>query len=287
MVVLQQRGGASGELEAVLAVASRVAAARGIDLLRYQPDSVARGIMARLRTLELDGPTYAQRLGDEPDELARLLAAIAVPTTEFFRDPEVFEALTHTVLPRSVASWTGQRLLRAWVIGSSSGEEAWSLAMLLDGATADLGLEYSVLATDIDPQQVERARTATYPGDRVAQIPQHHRCKHLQVRGSEFSMSEALQRRVVFAAHDVVGNQALPRAAVMASFHLVSLRNVLIYFGSSLQQRALRRVAAVLQPAGVLVLGLVERIPRELEALFEVFPGTPGELGIYRRRAAE
>lgn len=283
---MREPGVSSGELAELLAVAGRAAAARGIDLLGYQVESLERGLNTRLSALELDPARYAQRLSDDPHEVAWLLGAVAVPTTEFFRDKEVFEVLADHVLPQSLASWAGQRLLRAWVVGSASGEEAWSLAMLLGRATTDLGVDFSVLATDIDARQVERARGAAYSIQQVGQIPRALLRKYVHVRERELAIDEGLQRRVAFATHDVVGAQALPREAIMATFHVVTLRNVLIYFGSALQQRALRRVAAVLRPGGVLVLGLVERIPRELEPWFEVFPGTPARLGIYRRRGA-
>lgn len=229
----------------------------GVDLRDYRADGLDGGLRRRMaETASADVAAYVARLGQDADEAERLLEAVLVQATSFFRDEAVFDALRDVVAP---ALRRGSGPLRAWVIGCATGEEAWSLASVLHDVC---GPAFSVLATDLSAAAVARAREGSYPGR---------------------SIPDALRARVTFARHDITGPRLAPSEAIVARFDLVLLRNVLIYFRTSLQERVIHRVAGVLPAGGALVLGPVERVPRSDARRFDPWPGLDEGARVYRR----
>lgn len=269
-------------LEALARVRDELA----IDLGEYREENVTHALQSRLAALGVDGGSYLARLRIDRSELDRLVAAVCSPTTEFFRDAEVFAALRTQIVPALVRQTSPGGRLRAWSVGASSGEEAWSIAMLLHEAAQQSGAgQFGVLGTDINEDSLRRAREAHYSSEQLGQLPADLRAAYLQTTAGDYDVSPHLRNHVEFAVHDVTSSQALPRSAVLASFQLVLLRNVLIYFGERWQNRAIQRVAAVLDRGGVLVLGRVERIPAAYVNVFEAYPGLSPTLHIFRKRA--
>jgi chemotaxis methyl-accepting protein methylase len=268
------------------AVLEQVAQRHGVDLRDYRRDTLERGVQARMRLVgETDAGRYCAGLGGRAgeEELGRLLEALVVPCTSFFRDPPVWEALAHTVLPAVIWRHIERRPLRAWCVGAASGEEAWSLAMLLaDLCNRPVGPSWELYATDLDRRALAAAEAGEYPADSAAGVPAHLREDHLVFDGDRVRMSPGLRPRVRFSYHDLFGTPLAPREAVIASFDLVMVRNVLIYFERRLQEQALRRLAAMLQPGGALVLGPVETLPGALSDQLRGFPGMAPELRIYQ-----
>lgn len=227
-----------------------VNARRGIDLQGYRSETLKRGIERRLEATGADARAYRERIGHDDVELDALVSVLLVGVTEMFRDEGVWEALRSVVLPSLLAA---HPLLRGWSIGCATGEEAWSLATVLDG----MGAPFDLLATDIDALSLDSARAR------------------------QGAIAERVRERVRFARHDIAGPVLAPPEAVVASFQVVLLRNVLIYFSRPLQARVLARVASVLVPGGALVLGQVEDAA---SPLLEPWPGLDAALKIYRRR---
>lgn len=255
---------------------------RGLDLRDYRPGALASGARARFAATGTGDPeAYVRLLQQRPDELDRLLEAMLVPYTGFFRDPDVFEALANTVLPELCRTRTGGAF-RAWSVGTATGEEAWSLALLLHQTLPEpLRGTFSVLGTDREPGNLATATVGSYPS--IAAIPEAFR-PGVEARGGRHVLGPALRERVTFAAHDLVGLRLAPPEAVVATFDLVLVRNVLIYFTRRLQEKALNRLEAVLDPGGVLVLGQTETLPLPLQDRFTTYPGTDPRLRIYRYR---
>jgi two-component system CheB/CheR fusion protein len=198
------------------------------------------------------------------------------------------------VLPRlfdlvSAADCTaGARPLRVWAVGVATGEEAWSVAMLLaEAAGPGPAGRFEVLASDVDDSSLAVARHGRYPERAVAAIPSPLRARYLEAAGAAWDVAGALRPYVRFAEHDLVGRVLAPREAVVASFALVLVRNVLIYFDRRLQHKALERLAAVLEPGGALVLGDAETLPAAFVGRFAPFPGVDRRLRIYRRTEDE
>ncbi|MEW5847989.1 MAG: protein-glutamate O-methyltransferase CheR [Myxococcota bacterium] len=266
-------------------VLRHLAEEHGVDLREYRPATIQRRMELRYAaTGARHAGEYLRRLRADAAETARLLSCLLIPVTSFFRDPAVFQALRATVLPELVARAGPRRLVRAWVVGCATGEEAWSLAMLLTEACAHARAPgFHVLATDLDANVLATARAGRYPA--LSGLPDEERARHFRPLPGGFEVAEALRSRVQFAQHDVLGHALAPQQAIIASFDLVMCRNVLIYFAPRLQQKALERMAAVMEPRGALVLGLAESVKRGTERLVRPHPAVDPGLKIFQRVA--
>jgi chemotaxis methyl-accepting protein methylase len=142
---------------------------------------------------------------------------------------------------------------------------------------------FEVLASDIDGSSLEVARHGHYPAEAAAAIPAGLRARFVEHAGRWCRITGELRHHVRFAQHDLMGRVLSPREAVVASFALVLVRNVLIYFDRRLQDKALDRLAAVLEPGGALVLGDAESLPPTFADRFSPFPDVDRRLRIYRR----
>lgn len=261
-------------------IVAALATARGVDLRDYRPQSLARGIAARLAaTGAVDAERYAAQLAGDADEASRLLEAIVVPATAFFRDDAVFEALRRTVIPGLVRSQ--RELVRVWTIGVATGEEAWSIAMLLAEACEAVGRRWELFGTDLEPSALAHAERGEYDDGSLASVPADLRARFMD--GGR--VGPALRAHVEFEAHNLLGSRRAPTRSVVAAFHLVCLRNVLIYFDRRLQEKALERVETTLAGGGVLVLGPVEILPVALETKLRAYPGLDPTLRVYSRRS--
>jgi chemotaxis methyl-accepting protein methylase len=273
-----------GLLEPILA---EVARQRGIDFHDYRQDSLLRGVRARMAERgAADLEDYRRSLEDEA-EVSRLIEAMVVPWSRFFRDPLVFEALAERVLPSLVFNHLERRPLRAWCVGAATGEEAWTMAMLLaEACDTPGGPSWELMATDIDRRTLAAAEAGNYPLVSVESVPGRYASRHLVVEGARVQVAPALRSRVRFVFHDLLGPTLAPAAAIVAAFDLVLVRNVLIYFDRRLQEKALARLAAMLPSGGALVLGEVETLPDRVATGFEPFPGVDPALRIFVSRGS-
>lgn len=219
------------------------------------------------------------RLLHEPAFFASLLDYLTVQVSEMFRDPSYFRALRENVVPllRTYPS------LKLWVAGCSTGEEAYSLAILLQ--EEDLLERSLIYATDINPRALEQAEAGIYPIDRIAGFTENHRRS-----GGRASLSgyyTAAYDRAVFdkslRQHIVFSDHSLATDSVFAEMHLISCRNVLIYFTRDLQDRAVGLFREALCRKGFLGIGSKEslRFSREADAFDAVLPAER----IYQKRA--
>lgn len=266
-----------GGLVSILAI---VAEQRGVDFRDYRTETLARGVSARLaatRSTTLND--YRGLLTGDDVECDELIRACLVPFTEFFRDPRGFQSLATVVLPRFSWLRNPRHALRVWSIGAATGEEAWSIAMLLGMGRQVYGYsDFEVVATDLDGALLDFARAGIYPWSAAAGVPEPLRSRFVERKGASAVLGSDLRTRVHFVRHDVVGRVLAPTRAVVASFDVILLRNVLIYFDRRLQEKALER------DDGALVLGTVETLPAAVMDLFEVFPDTDPAQRIFRRR---
>jgi len=269
---------ASADLRSIIEVLARQ---RGVDLSDQRPDTLARGVGARLEKTRLDARAYCERIEGDDGEVTRLIDAILVPATTFFRDPPVWEALAAEVLP-ALASGRS-RPLRVWSAGCATGEEAWSIAMLLAEAFPP-PWGFDVTGSDLHESSVETAMAARYPLAAVESIVSGPRvARFLESDGQSVRVVPALRETARFEVHDLMGRALAPRAAVVASFDLVLLRNVLIYFDRRLQEKAIERVAGTIAPRGALVLGPYEMLPGSAALSLRSWPGLPADLHVFRR----
>lgn len=242
------------------ALITKISEERGVPCLGYKPSCLRRRVSVRVRATGAGSfAGYAALLDREPDEWLRLLDALTVNVTGFFRDDAVYRRLRADVLPALAAAHTG--VLRAWSAGCASGEEAWTVAMLL-ADTVGLG-RTSVLATDIDAASLARAAAAVYPEVLTRDIPDALR--HTWWQGTEsLRVTASLQAQVQFRAHNLLC-ETPPNDAL----HLITCRNVIIYFSRPAQEQLFTQFADALVPGGVLVLGKVEMLSGPARRRFE------------------
>lgn len=238
----------------------------GLDLASYKDQCIRRRIAGRIRALGYATfAPYLEWLRTDAREAETLLAALSIHVSQFFRNPSTFRALEERYLPELIerACRSGERKLTLWSAGCAGGEEAYSLALLLaDLAPADFAAR--VLATDISPVALERARRGEFDGGRLAEVPSAVRQRWFQASGNQFRLDDSIRERVEFACHDLLAANPYPRA------DLILCRNVLIYFSREEQEVILQRFADALPPAGILVLGKTETLLGESRRLFQI-----------------
>ncbi|MEL7640764.1 MAG: PAS domain S-box protein [Solidesulfovibrio sp.] len=227
----------------------------GQDLSGYRPSTLGR----RIDKLRLLGGhkhlgAYIDILENNPEERRKLYQSLFIGVTAFFRDPEAFDLLREKVFPELVAGRGDGEALRVWVAGCSTGEEAYSLAMLLDEFLAAGGPELAVkiFATDIDARAVERARKGWYPDKALEALPPSLRERHFVTAGAGGTVRPALRERLVFVHHNLVQDPPF------VHIDLAVCRNLLIYLTRPLQEKALSLLTGCLNPGGYLFLGSAE-----------------------------
>jgi chemotaxis protein methyltransferase CheR len=194
------------------------------------------------------------RTRPSPDHTRRIVEALTTNETSWFRDGDPFTALASTVLPALVAARGPNERLQIWSAACSSGQEPYTIAMLLEDALPNAAARVSITATDLSREMVERTRAGRFSQLEVNRgLPAALLVRHFSRAGTEWEVSPALRRMVTVSECNLAGQ--LPR---MGPFDVVYLRNVLIYFDLPTKQAILRRVRAVMRPDGWLFLGAAE-----------------------------
>jgi len=241
---------------------------RGLDLSHYRLSYVERRLGTRLRALDI--PTYRQYaayLSEHAEEYPRLLDAVTVNVTDFFRDPPVWKIVRDEVLPALLKhkASCGQRVIRAWSAGCATGEEAYSIAMALTAAMGDRADSYmfSVTATDLDPIALRSAETAEYDFAKAEHIPPHDRMRFIDVEDRRFKIRPEIREHVRFRKLNLFVDEP------PLSLDLIMCRNVFIYFSREQQARITGVFHRALARGGYLVLGRTEKMPAEWASSFE------------------
>jgi two-component system CheB/CheR fusion protein len=255
----------------------QVREATGIDFKSYKETTVLRRLQRRLAATgvaTLDG--YIQHLQQHPEEYERLVASVLIKVTEFNRDPDLFNTLFSQVLPELVeAGRVRGNVLRIWSAGCATGEEAYSLAILVAEVLGD-ALEYftvRIFATDLDNAAIDFARHGTYPPSALAGLPADIIARYFTLVNGNYEVHKRIRNMVVFGQHD------LGRRAPFPQIDLCLCRNVLMYFTHELQTRALQLFAFSLRDGGYLVLGKAE----STSPLATYFMPVYQHLKVYRR----
>jgi chemotaxis protein methyltransferase CheR len=231
----------------------------------YLPESkvalVYSRLAKRLRALGLESfHDYCALVGNGDDpkgqqERRQMLAALTTNVTRFFREPHHFEDLARTTLPELVRKARAGGRVRLWSAGCSSGQEPYSLALVLLSALPEAAdLDVRILASDIDPIMVGQGREGLYSEESVEAIPAEMR-RHLVREGASWRMGEAVRRMTAFRELNLM--DAWP---MKGRFQVIFCRNVAIYFDDPTQQRLWERFAEVLEPGGRLYIGHSERV---------------------------
>jgi two-component system CheB/CheR fusion protein len=230
---------------------------RGFDFTGYKPSSLIRRIKKRMQTLRIDTYSdYQDHLQVHPDEFVHLFNTILINVTAFFRDTAAWDYLAGEVIPRILAAKGAAEPIRIWSAGCASGEEPYSLAILMNEA---LGAEayrerVKIYATDVDEEALSRARQASYPDRDVHGVPPDQVEKYFVPTGGQFVFNKELRRSVIFGRHDLIQDAPISR------IDLLVCRNTLMYLNADTQSRILARFHFALNDTGYLYLGKAEML---------------------------
>jgi two-component system CheB/CheR fusion protein len=251
---------ASGEgLEALL---EYLRDERGFDFSGYKRATLGRRINKRMS--EVDAPdyeAYRDHLEANPREFVELFNTILINVTAFFRDREAWEHLRETVVPELLESISEDEPIRVWSAGCASGEEPYSIAIVLLEALGeeDFKRRVKIYATDIDEEALAEARAAVYTGKALEGVPQEYVERYFVESGRDFVFRPDLRRSVIF------GRNELLQDAPISRIDLLVCRNVLMYFTVDAQARILAQLNFALRDRGFLFLGKSEMLVRHSE----------------------
>ncbi len=250
----------------------------GHDFSLYKPTTLNRRIERRMAIHGISKlADYNRFLADNNQEVQLLFRELLIGVTEFFRDPKTWDYLIDTGLPELLSSLPKDRnTLRAWVVGCSTGEEAYSLAIAFTEALEKMEpgreLHLQIFASDISPEAIAQARRGEYPLS-IEETVSRARLKRFFVRRDNYyRIRPSLRDKVLFARHDVILDSPFTR------LDLITCRNLLIYFDVTLQRRILPLFHYSLLPGGLLLLGNSETIGR----LSHLFTPLKPKIRLYR-----
>lgn len=248
-------------------IAAMAKTAYGLHLDPAKKSLVYSRLARRVRSRGLSSfADYCRLLqGDAGEERERMLSALTTNVTQFFREAHHFDFLARTVLPPLVAAARAGGRVRLWSAGCSSGQEPYSLAATVLAACPEAGrLDLRILATDIDPEVLARAREGAYSEDEVAGLPPPRRAALFGAGdGPPCRIRPDLQSLVTFRPLNLVGDWPM-----RGRFDVILCRNVAIYFDAATQARLWSRFAERLPPGGSLFIGHSERLTGPATALF-------------------
>jgi two-component system CheB/CheR fusion protein len=235
---------------------------RGFDFTGYKRASLGRRISKRMQDAKIATfADYRQALEDDPNEFNRLFDTILINVTSFFRDPQAWEFISTEVAPRIVAQRGDGDPIRIWSTGCSTGEEAYTVAMIFANAMGDEAFmtRVKIYATDVDDDALTLGRHATYSEAQVEPVPLEFRERYFEPMNGGYTFRPDVRRSVIFGRHDLVQDPPISRIDFLVS------RNTLMYFDVATQERILANFHFALRDEGFLFLGksevLVARSP--------------------------
>ena len=257
-----------------------IRSATGHDFSHYKPKTIARRIERRLAVHQINKLSdYVLYLQKNPAEIDLLFKNLLIGVTSFFRDPETYDVLTKQILPELLIKKAPDESIRFWVAGCSTGEEAYSLGMILSEAmeSANKHFGIQIFATDIDAAALDTARRGSYPASIGSDVSRERLDRFFIKEPGAFKVKKRLRDMVVFSMQNVAKDPPFSR------LDLVSCRNLMIYLDSTLQQKIISLFHYTLKPGGILVLGTSESIGdhtdyfRSLNSKWKIFECKKGE----------
>ena len=246
----------SDDLARVIAL---LRAQTGKDFSGYKKTTMLRRIERRMGLNELGSlADYGRFLSSDAGEAQLLFQEMLIGVTNFFRDPPVWDQLRDDVIPKLLALRPEGGVLRAWVAGCSTGEEAYSMAIsfleALELVKPDARFSLQIFATDVDPLAIDRARTGLYPPTIVADVGETRFRRFFVEDGDSVRVTKEVREMVIFAVQSVISDPPFTK------LELLSCRNLLIYLEAGLQQRLIPLFSYSLNPGGLLLLGSAEAV---------------------------
>jgi two-component system CheB/CheR fusion protein len=231
----------------------------GHDFSQYKQSTINRRVERRMAVHQIERLNeYVRHLQQTPAEVEALFRDLLIGVTSFFRDPAAFAALKEQVIPRIFADNDAGTAIRVWVPGCSTGEEAYSIAILIQEQMEVLKQRFKVqvFATDIDRRAIEQARSGAYPASIVADISTERLSRFFvpEPDGTTYHVHKSLRDLLVFSEQDVIKDPPFSKLG------LISCRNLLIYMGADLQKKLMPLFHYALNPGGALFLGTSETV---------------------------
>jgi len=255
-----------------------IRSATGHDFSKYKPSTIQRRIERRMAVHQLEKlADYIVLLQKSPSEIKALLKDMLIGVTSFFRDPEAFEILAQQGVAKLMQNKKSGESLRIWVAGCSTGEEAYSLAMVFSEALADLDkrLDVKIFASDIDETAIEIARRGVYPDSIAVDVSKERLKRFFTKDQGAFKVKKQIRDMVIFSPQSIIKDPPFSR------LDLVSCRNLLIYLGPTLQKKIIPLLHYALTAEGILFLGSAETIGE----FTDLFQPLNSKWRIYKRKA--
>lgn len=231
----------------------------GNDFSLYKTNTLVRRVERRIALHQIGGiADYVRFLRSNPQEVDLLFKELLIGVTHFFRDPEVWDYLASAALPALLARFPAGKTLRAWVPACSSGEEAYSLAILfkeaLEAVRPEGRFQLQIYATDLDQEAIEKARKGVYPAHIAAEVTPQRLARYFQEEAGCYRIKKEIREMVVFAPQNIISDPPFTKLDIL------SCRNLLIYFRAELQKKLLPLFHYALNREGLLLLGSAEAI---------------------------
>ena len=260
----EEDGGADGSGHS--RIAEIVRRATGVDFTHYKAATMQRRIERRMMVHKIETlAEYEEHLRAMPGEIEALYQDVLINVTSFFRNPEAFAVLAEKIFPKLLADGTRLEPVRMWTLGCSTGEEAYSLAMLFSecAEAAKSSARLQLFASDLNASCIERARVGRYPRSIAQDVSPERLRKFFVEEDGHYRVSKSIRECVVFSRHNVLADPPFSRV------DFISCRNLLIYLEPVLQEQVMPLLHYALKPGGHLWLGSAES-PGTSRALFEV-----------------
>ena len=242
------------------------------DLAGLRPDMALRRIQLRMRENNIASPEdYLRKLVGDRTEQQRLLSSLTIKVSSFFRMPLAWDILRYEVLPQLLEA-AGPRPLRVWSAGCSTGEEVYTLLLLLNELmeSQHKALLVHCFATDIDSDVLEIARAGVYRDDeRFDNMPLRFLRRGFERQGESWRVIDALREQVNFSVFNLLSRtERAPSESLFGEFDIVMCRNVMIYYREPYHSIILSKVTQAVRPGGWLLLGEAERLPLQENTMF-------------------
>lgn len=231
----------------------------GNDFSLYKKNTIYRRIERRMGLHQIDAiAKYVRYLRENPQELDLLFKELLIGVTSFFRDPAVWESLKTEAIPALLAEYPAGKALRAWVPACSTGEEAYSLAMIFKEVLSESRypqpFKLQIFATDLDQDAIDKARQGFYPANIVSDVSEDRLSRFFSVEGSGYRIKNEIREMVIFAPHNVIMDPPFTK------LDLLCCRNLLIYLSQELQKKLILLFHYSLSNHATLMLGSAETI---------------------------
>lgn len=238
-------------------ILSLVKVKTGLDFSYYKENTIVRRIERRMTICQCESPNqYLEYLQENPNEILTLHREFLIGVTRFFRDPEAFDVIKEKVLPEILNNKGPGDSLRVWVTGCSTGEEAYSLAILLNEYCDSMGIrpDIKIFATDIDRDALDTAAQGIYPLSIAMDASMERLGRYFFKKGEGYQIQPHIRKQVIFAYHNLIKDPPFPK------IDLITCRNLLIYLQPVLQRKVLSNFHFSLNNKGFLFLGSSETV---------------------------